>query len=117
MTARKIKVPDGRGGWTELEGELLPGQSADSKKQEDSLRQQFILDAAEITERLVKFDQMLLIERGLSKEHRAFAAALYCVNLRESYPGADGKTPDPAAFDTIAKMAADYYDANAPKKR
>ena len=114
MTAtRKTKVPDGKGGWTEIEGELLPGATADAKKQEAALRKQFIEDAAAITERMLQFDRILIIERGLSKEHRAFAAALYCINLRETYPGADGKTPDPLAFDAIAKMAADYYDAGS----
>lgn len=112
---RKTKVPDGKGGWTEIEGELLPGAMVDAKKQEEALQKQFIDDSASVTERLVQFDRVLLTERGLTKEHRAFAAALYCINLRESYPGANGK-PDPEAFDVIAKMAADYYDANAPKK-
>lgn len=118
MTAtRKTKIPDGKGGWTEIEGEVLPGATANSQKQEEALKLQFINDAASITERLVQFDRILVIEKGLTKEHRAFAAALYCINLRESYPGADGKTPDPVAFDTIAKMAADYYDANAPRSK
>lgn len=108
---RKTRIPDGKGGWTELEGQLLPGATADSKKQEEALQKQFIAESVEITERLAKFDRVLLTERGLTKEHRAFAAALYCVNLRETYPGADGK-PDPEAFDAIAKMAAEYYDAN-----
>lgn len=112
MTTRTTKIPDGKGGWTTIEGELLPGATADAKKQEEALRLQFINEAAEITERLVQFDRILLKERGLTKQHRAFAAALYCVNLRESYPGDDGK-PDPQAFDAIAKMAADYYDANS----
>jgi len=116
-SVRKTKIPDGKGGWTELEGELLPGATADAKKQEEALRQQFIADAASITERLMKFDRQVVIDLGLGKEHRAFAAALYCVNLRETYPGADGKTPDPTAFDNIAKMAADYYDENVPKKK
>jgi len=114
-TTRKTKIPDGRGGWTEIEGVVLPGGSADMKKQDGALAHQFIVDAAGVTERLVQFDRLLIIESGLTKEHRAFAAALYCINLRETYPGADGKTPDPEAFDAIAKMAASYYDANVPK--
>lgn len=111
-TTRMTRIPDGKGGWTEIEGELLPGSTADSKKQEAAMKLQFINEAAEITERLVQFDRVLLKERGLTKEHRAFAAALYCINLRESYPGENGK-PDPDAFDAVAKMAAEYYDANS----
>lgn len=109
---RMTKIPDGRGGWTEIEGELLPGSTADAKKQEAALKLQFINEAAEITEKIVQFDRVLLKEKGLTKQHRAFAAALYCINLRESYPGENGK-PDPEGFDTIAKMAAEYYDANS----
>lgn len=117
-TLRKTRIPDGKGGWTEIEGEVLPGAGvADLKKQEEALKKQFIEEAAEITELLVKFDMPLLKERGLTKQHRAFAAALYCINLRESYPGEDGKTPDPEAFDAISKMAADYYDANVPRRK
>ena len=116
-TTRKTKIPDGRGGWTELEGQVLPGASADTAKQEKARKQQFIDEAATLTELLVKFDQPIITERGWSKEHRAFAAALYCINLRETFPGEDEKTPDPEAFDALAKMAADYYDANIPKKR
>jgi hypothetical protein len=114
---RKTKIPDGKGGWTEIEGEVLPGGAADAKKQEEAREKQFIEEAAGVTEMLVKFDMPLLKERGLTKQHRAFAAALYCINLRESYPGEDGKTPDPEAFDAIAKMAADYYDAHVPPRK
>ena len=119
MTAqtRKTKVPDGRGGWTEIEGEVLPGGSMSADKQEAARKQQFILEAAGITARLLQFDRVLIVEGGLTKQHRAFAAALYCVNLRETYPNDANTTPDPEAFDAIAKMAAEYYDANVPKKR
>jgi len=118
MTAtRTTKVPDGRGGWTVLEGEVLPGATANLDKQAAARQQQFIEESAEITELLLRYDMQLLRDKALTKEHRAFAAALYCVNLRETYPGADEKTADPAAFDVIAKMAADYYDANVPKDK
>jgi len=114
-TTRKVKIPDGKGGWVELEGEVLPGASVDVQKQAEALRKQFIVDAAALTVQLVKWDKQYLTDMGLGKEHRAFAAALYCLNLRETYPGVDGK-PDPEAFDVFAQMAADYYDANAPKR-
>ena len=115
MNTRKTKIPDGYGGWKEIEGEVLPGSAADSKKQQEALRLKFIDEAATLTERLLQFDRMYIVEKGLSKEHRAFAAALFCVNLRETYPGSDGKTPSPEDFDAIAKTAADYYDAEVQK--
>jgi hypothetical protein len=118
MTSTRVtRIPDGKGGWTEVKGEVLPGSTADAKKQEEALRAQFITEAAQVTERLLQFDRILIIDKGLTKAHRAFAAALYCINLRETYPGDDEKTPSPEAFDTIARMAADYYDANVPKTK
>lgn len=114
-STRKTKIPDGQGGWKEIEGELLPGSKADVKKQQEALQQKFIEEAATLTEKLLQFDRLYIIEKGLSKEHRAFAAALYCVNLRETYPGADEKTPSSEDFDAIAKSAAEYYDANVSK--
>jgi hypothetical protein len=60
--------------------------------------------AEEIVTRLRQYDRLYLSEYGLSKEVRVFAAALYCVSLRETYP--DGVT----AFDKIAADAANYYD-------
>jgi len=84
---------------------------ADTDKQKESQSKQFIREAAGITERLMDFDRLLITEQGLTKEHRAFAAALYCVNLRETYPGVSGD-PSPAEFDIIAAAAAKYYDEN-----
>lgn len=90
---------------------------ADTAKQEAAQKQQFIKEAATLTERLLQFDRLYIIENNLSKEHRAFAAALYCVNLRETYPNEDGTGPDPDAFDRIAQQAAEYYDANVPRTK
>lgn len=81
--------------------------SADISKQTAALEQAFVNEAGALTERLIKFDNLYCQEHGLSKEQRVFAAALYCINLRESYP--DGKE----SFDSIAASAADYYDKNA----
>lgn len=116
-TTRKVRIPDGHGGWTEIEGEVLPGATANEEKQAAARQAMFIDEAAGITEKLLKFDALLIKEQGLTKQHRAFAAALYCVNLRETYPRDDNKGPDPEAFDAVAKMAADYYDANVPPKK
>lgn len=60
-----------------------------------------------LTERLIQYGTAHCKEQGLSPEELVFAAALYTVNLRESFP--PGKT----AFDAIAKRAAEYYDANS----
>ena len=92
-----------------MSGEVHDGATADQLRQAAALQQAFIDDAGTLTEKLMQFDVIYIKDYGLTKEHRAFAAALYCVNLRETYP--DG----PEAFDLIAAAAGDYYDENAPK--
>lgn len=109
MATKKIDVPDGKGGWVKAEGVVHAGAAADKAKQEASMKAAFIDEAGTLTERIMKFDVIYIKDFGLSKEHRAFAAALYCVNLRETYP--DG----PEAFDAIAAEAGAYYDANVSK--
>ncbi|MBA2706809.1 MAG: hypothetical protein H0U59_03275 [Gemmatimonadaceae bacterium] len=109
MTKTTIDVPDGNRGWKKQEVDVVDGASADPKKQATAQSQTFINEAGELTEKLLGFDMVFIKDRGLVKEHRAFAAALYCINLRETYP--DG----PAAFDEIAAAAATYYDENKDK--
>jgi hypothetical protein len=106
-----VSVPDGRGGWTTQEMEVQPGGKLDAVKAQAAQAKVFIDEAGLLTEQLLKFDVMYVKDHSLSKEHRAFAAALYCVNLRETYP--DG----PDAFDKIAEGAAKYYDDNKDKVR
>jgi hypothetical protein len=109
VATKKIEVPDGKGGWVKAEGAVHTGAAADKAKQEAAMKAAFIDEAGTLTERIMKFDVIYIKDFGLSKEHRAFAAALYCVNLRETYP--DG----PEAFDAIAAEAGAYYDANVSK--
>lgn len=63
--------------------------------------------ATGLTERLITYAQALAKEQSMAPEELVFGAALYLVNLRETYPA--GKT----AFDAITASAADYYDANS----
>lgn len=108
-TTKKIKMPDGKGGWIEQDAEVHSGSQADADKQQAAMEATFINEAGSLTERIMQFDVLYIKDHGLSKEHRAFAGALYCVNLRETYP--DG----PEAFDRLAESAAKYYDENKDK--
>lgn len=110
MVDKKIvPVPDGRGGWKEQEVEIRMGAKVDPQKLQEAQSKAFIDEAGTLTEKLLQFDKLYIQDNGLSKEHRVFAAALYCVNLRETYP--DG----PEAFDAIAAAASKYYDENKDK--
>lgn len=104
-----VPVPDGRGGWTDQEVTIHTGGKADPAKLQEAQAKAFIEEAGTLTEKLLQFDKLYIQDHGLSKEHRVFAGALYCVNLRETYP--DG----PEAFDKIAAAAAKYYDDNKDK--
>jgi len=111
MTTKQIDVPDGKGGWVKAEGVVHGGGTANKDKQAEVQSKVFIEAAGTLTEKLMQFDVIYLKDLGLTKEHRAFAAALYCINLRETYP--DG----PEAFDLVSAAANEYYDANAPKRK
>lgn len=106
---KTVEMPDGTGGWTSQNMDVVGGGKADPAKLAQAQARAFADEAAQLTERLLQFDKIYLRERSLTKEHRVFAAALYCVSLREHYPdGAD-------AFDAIAADAAKYYDDNKGK--
>lgn len=108
----RTKVPDGKGGWTEVEGDVIArDQTADEKRQVAARSKDFTDSAGGLTMRLAKFAQVSCKDAGLEKEHLVFAVALLCVNLREDYPGGADE------FDELAKAAAAYYDANASKAR
>lgn len=110
MSQKKaVSVPDGKGGWVAQDMDVVTGAKADPSKAAQAQAKAFADEAAQLTERILQFDRIYLRERALTKEHRVFAAALYCVSLRESYP--DG----PDAFDAIAADAAAYFDKNKDK--
>lgn len=113
MSTQKTKVPDGKGGWSEMEGELMKGGALDEKKQAEALGKTFFEDAGLLTEKLSKFGVLYCKDHGLTPEHLAFAIQLLGVNIREDFPGQYGGS---ARFDDLGRAASDYYDANAPKK-
>lgn len=103
----KTTIPVGDGQWAEVEADQVTrDQQADLARQEQARQDAFIEEAGTLTERLMKYDTFHCTEHRLTKEHRAFAAALYCINLRETYPGG------PEEFDQLAEDALKYWQAN-----
>lgn len=100
----KAKYPDGKGGWTEIEGEKMDGMKADEKDVEKSLAQTQLKDIGDLVEKFWQYGRVFQQERNLSNEDIAFAVALLCCNVRETFPGGKEK------FDQVAADAADYYD-------
>jgi hypothetical protein len=112
----KIKVPDGKGGWTETDATEMKGGKVNSDKQAKALEQNWYDEACKLTEALLKFAQ--LRARDLTKEQFAFAGQLTIINMRETYPGKDPKTVDTAGFDDLGKAAWEYWDdANKTKSK
>ena len=107
MAKVMTKVPDGKGGWREEEGEATEGRAVNGERQEAALRQQFYREAGALTETFWKVGRLGKQEANLTDEQVAFAVALLCVNVRETFP--NGKE----RFDAIAAEAAAYYDEAA----
>lgn len=74
------------------------------------MKLEHIKHAEQIATRLAQYDRLYMTDYGLPKEVRVFAAALYCISLRESYP--DGVV----AFDKLAAEAAAYFDKKKDTK-
>ena len=109
MAQVTTKIPDGKGGWTEVTGEqFVPTKTANTQKQQAAM-------AAESTKRLVAyaeslnaFENRLAADDDATPEERVFAIAFYVVTMRNKFPAAMG---GPAKFDEIAAQAQEYYDS------
>jgi len=82
-------------------------QNEQAKRLEQKTVQDSIERSGRLTERLTQYAMSYCKEQNFTPQELVFAAALYVVNLRETYP--DGKP----AFDDIAAKAAEYFDKNA----
>lgn len=104
----KVKMPDGRGGWMEIEGSALPGGTADVAKQQQALDDQFMLEVGNLTIATVKFLQALCKERSLTPEHFASAVNLISINARQTYP--EGIR----AYDDCTRRMWAHYEKEEP---
>jgi hypothetical protein len=113
-----VQVPDGKGGYKEIEADVIKGGRANPDKQAKALEQSWYDDACKLTDDVLKFAQLRAREMNLTKEQFAFAGNLMLINMRETYPGKDPKTVDTSSFDDIGKLAWEYWDdANKPKRK
>lgn len=111
-----VQVPDGKGGFKEIEAESFKGGKVKADKQAKAIEQSWYDDACKLTDDVLKFAQLRARELNLTKEQFAFAGNLVLINMRETYPGKNPKTIDPESFDELGKLAWEYWDdANKPK--
>jgi hypothetical protein len=102
----KITVPDGSGGWADVEGDLRTGSKADANKQAEVVLNQLEAEAHDHMLKVLQFEQTRAREMNLSPEQRAFAMTLLCIAMREAYK--DG----PEKFDDINRKAWEYFKVN-----
>ena len=76
MAKVRTKVPDGKGGWAEVEGEAVAGGAADLEKQRKALREEFYAGAGGLTEQFWKYGRLHAQESNLSDDQIAFAQPL-----------------------------------------
>lgn len=107
MTISKIRVPDGHGGWMEVDGEITQGSMANTHKQAEALQSQLDNEAHEHMVKVLQFEQTRSQEMNLAAEQRAFAMLLLVISMRERFPkGTD-------VFDKINEAAYNYYLKNS----
>lgn len=101
----KTTIPDGKGGWIEVEGEVHQGVQ---RTQEQALSKQFESDAHEHMLKVLQFEQTLAQESNRDPQTRAFAMLLLVISMREGkFPGG------PEAFDQVNELAYQYYLKNS----
>lgn len=108
----KTQIPDGKGGWMEVDGKAMPGQKAKLDKQAQAAQEEAEAEAVGLVEHFHKAGLLYQSEHNLSTNQVAFAICLLALNAREYFP--DG---GPTAFDEINQQAVDYFVANLPKKK
>jgi hypothetical protein len=109
MNKVTTKIPDGNGGWLEVEGDAVVGMEADGTKQADAMSKQWFEEAGGLVEYLWKQGRLYQGENGLNEEQVAFAVALLSINVRQTFP------KGPEAFDALNTAAWDYF-AEATKR-
>lgn len=105
-----IKIPDGTGGWTEVEAARVEGQKANMDKAQAALSKEqdksFFVRVGKCTTDLNKFLQIYARDWDLTKEEVVAAVYLENINNRHFFPGG------PTKFDELCKAVWDWFQDN-----
>jgi hypothetical protein len=110
---KMVQLPDGQGGWKMVAADAVSTSgphSADTAKRSEAEQAIFMKAVTDHMNRVIQVEQQFAKDMGLTREQRGAAAALYAINIRNTYPSANGK-PAPTEFDTLAAAMQDIYDA------
>lgn len=112
-----VKMPDGKGGFIEVDATEIPGGKVNPEKHAKAMEQSWYDEACTLTDAILKFAQLRARELNLTKDQFAFAGQLALINMRETFPGKNPKDVDSEGFDRLGELAWDYWDdANKSKK-
>jgi hypothetical protein len=106
-TMKKVQMPDGNGGFFEIEGEAHEGSMANAERLAEATAQVSENEAHDHMLKVLQFEQARARDLGLTPEQRAFAMTLLCISMRETFKSG------PEAFDKINEAAYDYYLKNS----
>jgi hypothetical protein len=108
---RKVRIPDGKGGWTyaETTEEAKKVEYPKEKAQENLQKEQekdFFSRVGACTDALNNFLKFYVNDNGLSAEEIMAAIYLENLNNREFYPGGTEK------YDNVCKDVYNWFQAN-----
>jgi len=106
----KVKIPNGRGGYTEIEAKVQPGETADEQKQTKRFKEQQATDFwSRVSKAAEKFNQLekaLGTEMSLTEDEMVAAKYLDLLNWQHFFPQAQG---GPAHVEELCRAVQDWF--------
>jgi len=113
MAKRTINIPDGKGGWTQVEAEETPGSKQNVNKAAHAMAKAQEEDrfkrVGACTQAINNFIRLYAQDHGLTVEEIASAVYLENCNNRHFYPEGSMK------FDTVCKDVWAWFQENVKK--
>jgi len=113
MAKKIIDVPDGKGGWTKVEADEVPGSKQDPEKAARAMakaqEEDFFKRVGACTQSINEFVRLYAQDHGLTSEEIAAAVYLENCNNRHFFP--DGL----AKFDKICQDVWAWFQENVRK--
>jgi hypothetical protein len=113
MTTKMIKVPDGKGGWKEVEAEEVPGSKQNPEKAAHAMakaqEEDFFKRVGACTQSINEFVRLYAQDHGLTPEEIAASVYLENCNNRHFFPEGFAK------FDKICQDVWVWFQENVRK--
>ena len=113
MPTEKVQMPDGNGGYKEVDAERLDGQKADTDKQQQALEEKSTEAmwnrVAAATDNFNRYHKAYATDHNLTEEELGMAIYLEVLNWKEFYPRELG---GPERYDELCKAVWDWFQAH-----